>query len=285
MKENTMTIEEMKQRKKDLGYSNKELALRSGVPETTIQKLLSGKTAAPRRETVLNLERALCGPDPDAPRAVKVSLSDIEKVPVPIRVTVSEPEVPYGIPGKKQGDYTLEDYLALPEERRVELIDGVFYDMETPTIGHQSICGYIFKFLLDHVLAHGGPCMPFMSPVDVQLDRDDRTIVQPDVFIVCDHDKFKKGRVYGAPDFIVEVLSPSTRKKDFSLKLAKYTNAGVREYWMIDPDKKAVVVYDLEHLDIPAVYGFQDTVPVRIWNGECVVDFAKIWDFVSVLYD
>ena len=99
------------------------------------------------------------------------------------------------------------------------------------------------------------------------------------------HYVIKKGRIYGAPDFIAEILSPSTRKKDFTLKLSKYSNAGVREYWIIDPDKEAIVVYDLEHLDIPAVYGFQDTVPVRIWNGECVVDFAKIWDFVSVLYD
>ena len=285
IKGDDMTIEEMKQRKKELGYSNKELASRAGVPETTIQKIFSGKTAAPRRDTILKLEQTLRRPTPDALTEIRVSLPDIEKLPVPTRGLVREPEVPYGIPGKKQGDYTLEDYLALPEERRVELIDGVFYDMAAPTTVHQAIGGYIHKILLDHVLAHGGPCKPFMSPVDVQLDRDDRTIVQPDVLVVCDHGKYKKGRVYGAPDFIAEVLSPSTRRKDVTLKLVKYTNAGVREYWMIDPDKQKLVVYELQKAEFPTVYGFDDTVPVRIWNGECQVDFAKIRDFIADLYD
>lgn len=280
-----MTIEEMKQRKKELGYSNKELASRAGVPETTIQKIFCGKTSAPRRDTILKLEQTLRRPDPDALTEIRVSLPDIEKVPVPTRGLVREPEVPYGIPGKKQGDYTLEDYLALPEERRVELIDGVFYDMAAPTTVHQAIGGYIHKILLDHVLAHGGPCKPFMSPVDVQLDRDDRTIVQPDVLVVCDHGKYKKGRVYGAPDFIAEVLSPSTWRKDVTLKMAKYTNAGVREYWMIDPDKQKLVVYELQKAEFPTVYGFDDTVPVRIWNGVCQVDFAKIRHFIADLYD
>ncbi len=127
--------------------------------------------------------------------------------------------------------------------------------------------------------------MPFMSPVDVQLDEDDRTVVQPDVLIVCDKSKFRNGRVFGAPDFITEVLSPSTRRKDLLLKLSKYGNAGVREYWLVDLDKKKVVVYDLENCDIPAIYNFEDTVPVGIWSGECSIDFKTIYSHISFLFD
>ena len=181
--------------------------------------------------------------------------------------------------------HTMEDYLALPEEERVELIDGVYYDMAAPTTVHQALAGFIHKLLLDYVLEQRGPCMPLMSPVDVQLDRDDKTMVQPDVLIVCDRDKFQSGRVYGAPDYLVEILSPSTRKKDMQLKLYKYGHAGVREYWMVDPDQRRVLVYDLEKEQFPAIYSFSEQVPVLIWDGRCKVDFAMIYDRIRFLYD
>ena len=127
--------------------------------------------------------------------------------------------------------------------------------------------------------------MPFVSPVDVQLDEDDRTVVQPDVLIVCDRSKFQNGRVFGAPDFVVEVLSPSTSKKDSRLKLYKYGEARVREYWMIYPNRKTIVVYDFEHSDIPSIYSFDDKVPVSIWDKQCVIDFSRIYHDISFLYD
>ncbi len=278
-----MTIEEMKKRKKELGYSNKRLAELSGVPETTIQKVFSGKTDAPRRETILKLEKVL----KEYPGPAGATASE-EEYPFAARffeAAVREPKTVYGNTAKKQGEYTLEDYLALPDDQRVELIDGYFFEMEAPTTLHQAIGGYIYKILLDHVIAHGGQCMPFMSPVDVQLDENNRTVVQPDVLIVCDRKKFRNGRVFGAPDFIAEVLSPSTRRKDMQLKLAKYGNAGVREYWMIDPKKKKIVVYDLEHEEIPMVYGFGDTVPVMVWDNACTVDFEKMDALISFLYE
>ena len=111
--------------------------------------------------------------------------------------------------------------------------------LAAPSSGHQAFGGYIFKILLDYVLTHKGSCVPLMSPIDVRLDEDDQTAVQQDVLIVCDRNKFQNGRVFGAPDFLVEVLSPSTRKKDMYLKLFKYMNAGVREYWIVDPEKNS----------------------------------------------
>ena len=109
--------------------------------------------------------------------------------------------------------------------------------------------------------------------------------VEPDVLIVCDRKHFQHGRVFGAPDFLVEVLSVSTRKKDMQLKLYKYANAGVREYWIIDPKKKNVIVYDLEHSEFPVIYGENDTVPVGIWDGKCQVDFSRLFSFIAFLYD
>lgn len=118
--------------------------------------------------------------------------------------------------------------------------------------------------------------MAMYAPLDVQLDYDDKTVVQPDIMIVCDKSKFRNEAVYGAPDLVVEILSKSTWKKDVYIKLEKYAFAGVREYWMVDPDKKKVMVYDLESKQGPVIYGFDDTVPVGIFGGSCSVNFTKI---------
>ncbi|MCD7743867.1 MAG: Uma2 family endonuclease [Lachnospiraceae bacterium] len=197
---------------------------------------------------------------------------------------VSEALAEYAV-SRQQGEYTLEDYLAWPEEQRVELIDGVIYDMAAPTYIHQAIGDRICWCLANFFQKNHGSCMAFTSPVDVQLDCDDRTVVQPDVIIVCDRDKFRKGRIYGAPDFVVEVLPPSTSRKDKFLKLSKYRRAGVREYWLTDPDRKKVMVYEFEKSDSAKIYGFSDRVPVGIYNGECQVDFAEIYRQIAFLYD
>ncbi len=186
---------------------------------------------------------------------------------------------------KEQGDYTIEDYYALPDDRRVELIDGVIYDMATPTYIHQGIAGEIALQLKLYIRKKGGNCKVFSSPSDVQLDRDNKTMVEPDVMIVCNRDWIRTRVYYGAPDFVVEILSPSTRKRDMGLKFQKYKRAGVREYWMVDPDRKTVVVYDFEHDSLPVIYGFEDRIPVNIFNGACEVDFAEIYEEIRFLYE
>lgn len=132
---------------------------------------------------------------------------------------VREASGTYG--SKQQGEYTPDDYYALPDDLRVELIDGVFYKMSSPTTIHQLIISLIWKDLWDYIEEKKGGCLPFASPVDVRLDRDDRTILQPDVLIVCDRNKIIRRCIYGAPDLIAEVLSPATRKKGFLFKAAK----------------------------------------------------------------
>ncbi|MCD7841088.1 MAG: Uma2 family endonuclease, partial [Lachnospiraceae bacterium] len=143
---------------------------------------------------------------------------------------VSEALAEYAV-SKHQGEYSLEDYLALPDDQRVELIDGVFYDMAAPTLIHQAIGSRVWRSFDAYIGKNLGSCMAFTAPVDVQLDCDDKTIVQPDVLIICEPSKLRRERVYGAPELVVEVLSPSTSKKDRLLKLTKYKKAGVREYW------------------------------------------------------
>ena len=171
---------------------------------------------------------------------------------------------------KKQGEYTIEDYRKLPEDESAELIDGTIYDMAAPLSVHQLLAPKIYSSLAGYIEKNQGACIPMFAPVDVQLDQDDKTMVQPDLMIVCDRKKLTRQGVFGAPDFIIEILSESTRKKDSYLKLMKYQKAGVREYWLVDPDKKKVIVYDLEKVEIPVIYGFTDQVPVRIFDGKCV---------------
>ena len=176
---------------------------------------------------------------------------------------------------KGQGEYTLDDYYALPEDERYELIDGYLFKMFSPTWTHQQLAGLIFHQLMTFKDKHHARCQPAISPLDVQLDKDQYTMVQPDVLILCDPDKvWKNKRLYGAPDFIVEVLSPSTRKKDISLKLFKYRNAGVREYWILDPENQTVTVHDIEHNSIPKIYRFDEDIPVMIWGGACKINLS-----------
>ena len=276
-----MTIEEMRQRKRELGLTNQMIAERSGIPLSTVQKVFAGATSSPRRETIEALERVL-GQDKSA----------VYGDPVTSDRMVCETSAAYNVSAVDGNSsdtenrlYTLEDYLRLPDDQRVELIDGVFYDMAAPTTIHQSIAGFLHKKFLDFVMANKGPCFPFISPVDVQLDCDDKTVVQPDVLVVCDRTKYKNGRVFGAPDLVIEVLSPSTRRKDMQLKMYKYAGAGVREYWMVDPEKKLVVQYDLEHLGIPAIYNFKSVIPVLIWDSACRIDLGEMDETIGFLWE
>lgn len=257
-----MTLEEMRQRKRELGYTYDMIAELSGLPVGTVQKVFLEITKSPRYETIQALELVL------KPQYV----STIEETPV------------YSVTAKQE-TYTVEDYLKLPEEERVELIDGVIYDMAAPTDKHQIISDEIQSRFRDYIRKNKGKCITITAPLDVQLDCDDETMVQPDVVIVCDRNKFKEGRVFGAPDLVVEVLSESTRKKDIVIKGAKYSNAGVREFWLVDPKKKRVHVYQYEQDELPTMYTFEHKVPVGIWNNECEVDFAEIYEYMSFLYE
>ena len=187
------------------------------------------------------------------------------------------------------GDRTLEDYLALPEGTRVEMIDGVFYDMASASFGHQGISGESRGVFSSYIKKNHGQCKTYQD-VDVQLFGDDRTVVRPDVFVVCDRDKITPNRLVGAPDLIVEVVSPGNWKMDVYLKKKQYMEAGVREYWLVFPKDQKVQVYRYEESCIPETvepkeYTFADKVPVGIWDGRCEVDFVEVYAEVRFLYE
>lgn len=253
-----MTIQEMKRKKQEKGYTYAQMAELSGVPLGTIQKIFSGETLNPRYDTLQALERLF----EDASM-------------------VREEFVYHVNTGHSQGCYTIEDYRALPDEQRVELIDGYFYDMASPTPLHQRIGGEIYRQIANFIMDRGGTCQPLIAPVDIQLDCDERTMVQPDVAILCSDDKIKHWGVYGAPDFVLEVISPSTRRKDYTKKLTKYMNAGVREYWILDSYQKKLLVYFFESEVCPVIYGLDQPVAVGIYNGELEITFSHIAEWIE----
>ena len=288
-----MTIEEMKKKKTELGLTSEMISQMSGVPLGTVQKIFAGTTKAPRRLTIEALEKVLRGSDSYGNRSSQYACIQegiyqssphpaqervLREAPAAYAASVRSGEVSQASPAAQGRHYTLDDYYALPDEQRVELIDGVFYDMAAPSYLHQIVLGQLFRLFSDCIEQHDMPCDVFMAPCDVRLDRDNDTMVQPDLLVICGRqDYLHMKRLEGAPSMAVEVLSPSTRSRDMILKLYKYEKAGVREYWIVDPEQRTVTVhfFDTDHYD-PVRYSFHDQVPVQISEGKCFIDFSRI---------
>lgn len=175
----------------------------------------------------------------------------------------------------EQRIYTIEDIYALPETERAELIDGQIYYMAPPTRTHQRMVLSLSRKIADYIDEANGPCEVNVSPFAVYLNADNKRYLEPDVFVVCDKNKLDDKGCHGAPDWVIEVVSPGSRELDYYTKLALYKEAGVRLYWLADIERQTVVVYDLEHEAIPALYHFTDKVPVEIYP-EFEIDFRGV---------
>ncbi len=272
----------MKNRKIQYGYTNTLVSELSGVPVGTVNKIFSGETKQPRRETLLALDRVLGG-DPVSYSSTDFMLRDSSQPGSGYRISPGlSVAVPGGacdgveIPGKKPGEYSIDDYLALPDDKRVELIDGYFYDMAGPKIRHQQIIGELLVQLTLQICSKGGSCQVFMSPTDVNLCEDQKTVVQPDLQIVCDPSKITEERVVGAPDFVLEVISPSTGFKDYTIKMHKYQEAGVREYWIVDPMKKRLLIFYFAGEEVPQILTLDGKADLRIFDGEISIDLDAL---------
>lgn len=170
--------------------------------------------------------------------------------------------------------YTVDDILALPEDVRAELIDGQIYYMAPPTPFHQMLSNLIASEFTVYIRKKNGSCKVYPAPFAVFLNKNNTTYVQPDISIVCDINKISKRGCEGAPDLVTEVVSPSSHNMDYFIKLFKYRTAGVREYWIVDPSKGRVTVYDFEK-SATKEYTFSDIVKVGIFD-DFEINFSEL---------
>jgi len=174
--------------------------------------------------------------------------------------------------------YTYSDYVKWDDDKRWELIDGVAYMMSAPNRYHQGILGNLY--VLFRAFLKGKKCKVYLAPFDVRLNADtlDNTVVQPDLLIVCNHSKLNDAGCKGAPDMVVEILSPSTSRYDRTLKFNTYKKAGIIEYWVIDPETKTLAVHILKDNEyITQAYLDDNTVPVHVLE-DCKIDLSEVFE-------
>ena len=181
-------------------------------------------------------------------------------------------------PVLKEKRYTFADYITWTCEERYELIGGEPYLMSPgPTRQHQSISERIGRRIGNFL--EGKTCLLYYAPFDVRLnaDAEDDTVVQPDISVICDRSKLDDHGCVGAPDLVIEILSPSTDRHDRFVKFNVYLNAGVREYWIVDPVSKSVSVHILDNgRYVTSVYGDTDHLPVHVLPG-CEIDLNEVF--------
>lgn len=164
-------------------------------------------------------------------------------------------------------DDTSADYWGLPENERAELIDGRLYAMAPPGLTHQILSLELAYAIRDYIRSHNGACRVLTAPFAVNLNADARTWLEPDLMVVCDMEKLSERCCQGAPDFIIEIVSPASRKMDYVKKNALYLDAGVKEYWIVDPLRKHTLVYCYDEEMTPVFYPFEQAIPAGIFPG------------------
>ncbi len=181
------------------------------------------------------------------------------------------------MPLPKESIYTSDDYWNLPEGEHAELIDGQLYNMAPPSLIHQTILFNLGRKIADYIDVQKGDCKVLPAPFAVNLTGNDKTWVEPDLSVICDKSKLSDRGCEGAPDWIIEIVSPSTQQHDYGIKLFKYRTSGVREYWIVNPATQTVNVYDFEQSAFTAQYTFAESIPVGLYPGFfiCISDLIK----------
>ncbi|MBR1744260.1 MAG: Uma2 family endonuclease [Lachnospiraceae bacterium] len=184
---------------------------------------------------------------------------------------------------KREKIYTEEDYYNTPDGVRAELIDGeLIYNMAPPSRIHQTILSELHLSIGNYIKAKKGGCHIYPAPFSVKLRQDKTNIVEPDLSIICDKDKLTDKGCTGAPDWVIEITSPSNSSHDYVKKLNLYMDAGVREYWIIDPQEEKIVVYLLEEKQFKmTTYSFTDTIQVSIYD-DLSIDFSEITEALAL---
>ncbi len=171
------------------------------------------------------------------------------------------------MPLQKENSYTIDDIYTLPEGQRAELIDGKIYNMAPPSRIHQKLATKLASIIDRYISDNNGKCEVYSAPFAVFLNEDDKTYVEPDVSVICDPNKLDDKGCNGAPDWIIEIVSPSSQRMDYLTKLFKYRTAGVREYWIVNPMTEIVQTYLFEGMEDSTQYSFDEEIPVGIYPG------------------
>ena len=184
--------------------------------------------------------------------------------------------------------YNAKQFLEFTKNKaeRYELIEGIIYMMASPSVEHQDLAGNIYSEILQYL--KGKPCRVFIAPLDVILfekskenkkneenEDDSQNVFQPDIFVVCDSKKIAKNTINGAPDLIIEIVSPSNPENDYIYKLNAYIDNGVREYWIVNPGTKSVTVYVIGEDFQVYNYTFENKVKVNIFE-DFEIDFKEL---------
>ena len=161
---------------------------------------------------------------------------------------------------------TVDSIYALPDGQRAELIDGQIYNIAPPMRIHQRLINRLSQVITNYIDAKHGECEVYPAPFAVFLNADNKTYVEPDISVICDKNKLDDRGCNGAPDWVIEIISPSTERMDYGIKLFKYRSAGVREYWIINPKTCTVNRFDFEHEKMSDQYSFEDEISVCIFE-------------------
>ncbi len=289
-----MIVEELRMRKKNLKLTTRELAILADLPQGTVSKIMTGETRNPSYITIEKLTDAIekqemlvrlrayqeamhqyfaehpedAGDQEKFERIYRETNHLEDRVPIPFAIPKPDEVLSDGNLALHDDRMTVSELSKLGEHREYELINGSLIVAEMAGVRHQRMVRKIGKFISEFVESKHGDCEVFDVGVNVYLDEDDYTLVIPDIAVVCDPSRICEKGIIGAPDWIIEVVSASTRQTDYHKKLHKYMDAGVREYWIVDMDRSMVsVCVNGEPMQI-TIYGIHEEIPVNIYGGE-----------------
>ena len=283
-----MTIEEMKKVKEERGYSFDVLSAYSRVPRATIVRIFDGTTKRPRRETLEALERVL-GEDEYRFPGKNLHFGLDEDHPEFNILMDPKWSKAFWLAEHAANDYneegfiTVQEFLNMSLEGRTELINGEIIVMEDPRFVHSEIAQYVYDRFSEFRREKKGSCRPVLSGTNVILGRyrNRDSVLCPDFFVICDTSKIIRKGVKGGPDFVLEVTSPTNQKRDLIEKLPLYMHAGVREYWIISPQKKILIRYLAENEGVQKICPLTGRAGVAIYNNELEIDLDEIAEIIA----
>lgn len=300
-----MKIDEIRQRKKKLKLTTYQLALLADLPQGTVSKILTGETKNPSYLTIEKIDETLQQEEMKArleayTTAMKQYFSEhpedngnqkkFEEI-YRSENNLNDAPIPFAVPKDDTGIYgnlALQDYKMtvsqlgkMGESRELQLIDGSVIISQMAGVSHQRMVKKLGRAISDFIDDNNGQCEVFNLGVNVYLNEDEYTLVIPDIAVICNPDQIDEKGIQGAPDWVIEVVSPSTRHIDYHKKLYKYMDAGVREYWIVDMDRQMVsVCINGEPMQV-TIYSFEDVIPVSIYDGKLTIDMQMVSSHIS----